>query len=287
MNRVSFQITNLLLVALICLLFTSSLRAQHVGQYAIVKLENGDKVKGKVIAADDEYITIENSQVQSKIALSSIKNSTYGATERDVKTAGHKPSADSYAVLPSARPIGKGNSYYKNTLLFFNQFNIGVSDVFSLGMGFESASLVTGQWPRIFSLTPKFSIGSDNSYVGIGTSLLVATDSGDIGYGGLLYANYTYGTDRKNITAGLSYSYNSDSFDESNLLLNVNMSYPLSHNVIAMSELVLGDFDGIAWLFALRFMSRGGFSFDVGFSRFIETERIILPVLSALVPIGR
>jgi len=287
MNGILSQVTTVLVAILLSFVFVPSSSAQLVGQHAEIKFKNGNKVRGKVIVVEEDHIVLDNDGAESKVELENIKKATYGHTKWDVLTSGHKPLADNYAVMPSARPIGRSNSHYKNTLLFFNQLNFGLTDRFSLGLGFESASLVVGESPRIFLISPKYSFGSDESYFGIGTSLAMSFVDSEMNMAGLLYANYTYGTDRKNVTAGIAYTYTNDEFDEPALVFNVNMRYPLGKNVIAMTEVILGDFDGVSYLFALRFLTRGGYSFDAGFSRFIESDTVIIPVISASIPLSK
>ena len=108
-----------------------------------------------------------------------------------------------YFFSPSSFSLEEGELYY-NTLYFFtHDLQYGVSEEFSRGMG-----TTIGMWP--FYLTPKLSIPvNDISSFALGDLLMIGT-WGTKFFGNLLYATYTVGGERKNMTVGGGYLYTGD-----------------------------------------------------------------------------
>jgi hypothetical protein len=113
------------------------------------------------------------------------------------------PNSTRYLFGPSAYNLEKGEGYYQNTYVFLNMVNLGVTDYFSVGGGFEFISTFTGNPIAFitlklgFPVTEKFSLGG-----GILAGVLTGEASA-----GIIYSIATYGSKEHNITAGLGYGY--------------------------------------------------------------------------------
>ncbi len=260
-------------------------------KFASVELNNGKTVTGKIIEITNVYIILKSDLGELKILQKNTKKITLSNVgerltdgeieEWDETEENYKNFSDSYFFLPSARPVGVGNNHYKNYEIFYNQFNFGISENFSLGVGFESLSLFAGRTPALF-IAPKFSIGNGNSHFGIGANIGIFPEEGT---GGLIYLNYTYGSDIQNITFGASQAYSFDGGDGTTVF-NVNGVYPLSDKVLIMSEVLFGGFEGVLFDFAIRIMTKGGISFDAGFFRTSDFGSALgFPLLGISVPL--
>lgn len=235
----------------------SQLISMEEDQSIEITLQNGRKISGKVKSVNNETIMIESVLGDIIIKRENIKKVVKSIGE--VMSRVYQNFNDSYFSMPSALPVGKGNHYYKTYNLVYNQFNLGVSDNFSLGVGFESLSFFNGQFSQLFVVSPKYSIAIDKNHLGIGTSLYFLPSSDEIA--GLTYINYTIGSETKNLTLGSSFAYVSD-VDDLELIFNISLMYPISKKTIFISELLLGSFDGNLLNIGTRFMSKSGISFD-------------------------
>jgi hypothetical protein len=115
--------------------------------------------------------------------------------------------ATRYFWLPNGYGLQKGEAYYQNAWLFFNQASIGLSDNFSIGAGMVPLFLFGGS-PTPVWITPKFSIPvvEDSFNVGVGALLGTVIGAGDGGFG-LLYGVTTFGSRDKNLSLGTGWGF--------------------------------------------------------------------------------
>ena len=151
-------------------------------------------------------VTIPMSKVKSFKVLdeSNFKNGEYWF---------ENPNATRYLFSPSAYSLRKGEAYFQNTYLFINSFNFGITDRFTLGVGFELLSLFSG--PPGFFVTPKYTVPISEK-VRAGAGLLYVNPSSfddDFDGVGLGYGIVTYGNMDNNATLGLGYGYFGNSSD--------------------------------------------------------------------------
>lgn len=114
-----------------------------------------------------------------------------------------------YFYNPSGYGLKKGDAYYQNVWIFFNQFSMGFSDHFSAGVGMVPLFLFGGA-PTPVWITPKFSIPVVENKFNIGAGALLGTVLGlgelDGGFG-IVYGIGTVGSRDKNFSIGLGYGY--------------------------------------------------------------------------------
>jgi len=235
-----------------------------------VVLKNGNRVTGKIVRVDSDSLIINSSDF-GVVGFANAEVKRYQSIDG---SEGYGDQYDKeryqskYWITPTARPVGKGNLYYTNLMLFGNTFSYGVSDNFSLSAGFESISLFAGRVPVVY-VSPKFSIPIDDKFhVGVGTTFFIGNFDDDFVGGGLLYGNTTIGSATKNITAGVAYGYSTDGDLTSTPLLQFGGTLPLSRKVSLMGELFTSaDLDGALFSIGVRIVTRGNYLFDVGVVR--------------------
>ena len=111
-------------------------------------------------------------------------------------------SGDHLFFAPTARNLRKGEGYVQDLELYLLSANYGISDHVSLGL-LASVVPAAGSY-NFIGLTPKVSFPtSEKVHVGVGGLLLVNRK----GAFGVTYANATYGSADRNLTAGLGYAY--------------------------------------------------------------------------------
>lgn len=126
------------------------------------------------------------------------------------------PHASRHYYGPSAIPLKKGDGYYQNTWIFLNSFQVGITNNFSIGGGFEIFSLLgagdvnAGSYNPIFFLTPKLSykIG-DNLHLGGGLLYVNAPigERNQRGGFGITYGVATVGNKNYNMTGGMGWGF--------------------------------------------------------------------------------
>lgn len=103
--------------------------------------------------------------------------------------------------------LSKGEGYYQNTWVLFNQVSYGFTDYFSCGVGIIPTFFFGGDEVPMW-LTPKFSIPLKKEKVNLGIGTLIAfvpgTDSGTLG---LLYGTLTAGSRNHNVSLGIAYGF--------------------------------------------------------------------------------
>lgn len=117
----------------------------------VVTMEDGSEFRGTVVLQTDSTLTLAtvNGELQLlRSRIDEVKIDDYVGEFRFPN-----PHATRYFFSPSAIPLRSGEGYYQNLELVGNFANVGVTDFFSIGGGFEFLSTVAG-YP-IFFLTPK------------------------------------------------------------------------------------------------------------------------------------
>lgn len=170
---------------------------------ARLEFPNGDVVTGKVISITDDEITILNAYGDElKFSKKEIEEIIFLDSEEDDYSHFF---LDQYFLLSSNFPIEKGKSYYKNQNIFINQFNFGISKNFSLGLGFESASLlIGGEFPPIFYINPRIHGGGENIRFGLNyLGIVIPFDGGS--FINSIFPSVTFGAIDRNISIGVVY----------------------------------------------------------------------------------
>lgn len=117
--------------------------------------------------------------------------------------------ATRYFFQPNGYGLKKGEAYYQNIWVLFNQVSYGFTDHFSVGLGTIPTFLFSGSADGIpFWLTPKLSIPlvDDRVNLGIGVFYANAFGAGEEGIG-IAYGLSTFGTKDKNLTLGIGYGF--------------------------------------------------------------------------------
>jgi hypothetical protein len=117
------------------------------------------------------------------------------------------PQSSRYFWAPNGYGLKKGEAYFQNIWVLYNQVSVGLTDYFSIGGGIVPLFLfpegVTPVW-----LVPKLSIPIVKEKVNLGTGAFLGTVIGeDTGIFGLLYGTTTFGSRDKNMSIGLAYGF--------------------------------------------------------------------------------
>lgn len=128
------------------------------------------------------------------------------------------PQSTRYLWSPDGYGLKKGEGYYQNIWVLFNQASYGVTNYFSIGAGIMPVFLFGGGATPMW-ITPKFSIPVVKDKFNVGAGALLGTVIGEPETGfGLLYGLTTAGSRDMNITLGLGYGVSGSGWAKSPLI---------------------------------------------------------------------
>jgi len=201
------------------------------------------------------------------------------------------PHSTRYLFAPNAFGLPKGEGYYQNVWIFFNNVNYGITNNFSMGAGIVPMFLFGVSETPIW-LLPKVSIpvSGEKFHLAAGAMIGGVVGVGST-FGGLLYGMGTYGDRNRNMSVGLGYAL-ADGEISSSPVLTVAGMYRATDTIYYLTENYLfinsGGYGiasiGIRWApenFAVDFSLMRPFGDDLG-GGFIG-----IPWLGVTLPFGR
>jgi len=178
---------------LIPFLFLSVISSSQVTQdTTLLRLEtiDGNEYIGKIISIDAENIVLSTDQLGViTLRKSTIKSMTpvFGSQIKDGLLWFENPQSTRYFWQPNGYGLRKGEAYYQNVWIFFNQFSYGVTDNFLIGAGIVPLFLFAGTSTPVW-ITPKLSIPIVKDKFNVGVGGLMGTVIGEAESGfGLVY----------------------------------------------------------------------------------------------------
>jgi len=194
------------MIFFLMLLFLTSLSFSQIYE-DIVELNDGSIIKGVIIETKpDEYIKIKSGDNIFVYQMDQINIIRKEEIEGYLFDDPHKSR---YFFAPTATPIGSGNSYIRNTWLFFNSLGVSFGENVSTEIGI-SVFPGGGLNNQLKQFSYKYS--KDKTY-GDWQSSFGFLYLGQIEFGGgFIFGSFTKGDDDNNIsiTPGLAYFQNSD-----------------------------------------------------------------------------
>ena len=255
-------------------------------QISLIKIKGdaGLTYVGTIIERNDkEIILLTEGKTKVHIPIETIQDirSIPSSHFHDGEYWFPNPNETRYLFAPSAFNLKQGEGYYQNTYLLINTFNYGITDNFSMGLGFEFAStfasLFESDFNPIFFLTPKYSTQiSENVRVGVG--VIYGNLTLYIGGFGVGYGLVTYGNPEHNATLGLGFGFFDGEFS-SDPVITISGMTRLSRRISLVTE---------NWFFPAD-VYRGVISYGIRF--FGETMSVDLALInnedfSEVFPIG-
>ncbi|MEX2512241.1 MAG: hypothetical protein WD398_05000 [Cyclobacteriaceae bacterium] len=179
-------------------------------QMVLVQTKDGNEYLGFIISEDDVKLTLHTQNIGEIIIYRSdiIQISSMDSGKLvNGQFWFSNPQATRYFWLPNGYALKKGEAYYQNVWLFFNQVSVGLTSNFSIGAGMVPLFLFAGS-PTPVWITPKISFPVVKDKLNIGAGVLAGTVIGlnDGGFG-LLYGLTTFGSRDKNLSIGLGWAY--------------------------------------------------------------------------------
>lgn len=296
MNMYKFNSAFLCQVLGVLLVFLLSLSSNELyaqaEEFVRVETTEGNVFIGHLIAEDEQSITLRVDSVgeirierRNILSISSISSDKI----RDGKYWYPNPQSTRYFFAPNAIGIRKGEGYYQNAWILFNNVNYGITNRFSLGGGMVPMFLFGSPGTPVW-LLPKltFPLSDDHFHLGAGAMVggLVGVDSE---LGGLVYGVGTLGNRDKNLTIGIGYGFVGDEVAKQPLI-NVSGMIRTGRRLYLISENYFVTESGVQGIisFGARWTSE---SIATDFGLFMPLEDtgsfIGLPWLGVTIPFGR
>lgn len=290
MCKLRFSILYLLLL-LPFLCFPEVATAQEISLYRIETVD-GNEFTGELISENEEEVVIKTESLgEITILRENIKSLQQLDPDRmkDEEYWHDNPQATRYLFAPNAIGLRKGQGYYQNTWIFFNNVNYGIIDNFSLGGGIVPVFLFGVSATPVW-LLPKVSVPVADGKVHLAAGAMIGGVIGeDTGGAGILYGASTFGNTDRNLSVGLGYGYASRDISDSPMV-NISGMYRTGRNFYLISENYLfpaTDFTGLT-SFGLRWAPQY-FAVDFALVRPMESVGgfIGIPWLGVSIPFGR
>jgi hypothetical protein len=180
-----------------------------------VETSDGNAYTGRIVSETNESVTL-NTETLGEITIKKINIARITpiavSQVKDGVAWFENPQATRYFLQPNGYGLKKGEAYYQNVWIFFNQFSVGVSDNFSIGAGLVPVFLFGGEETPIW-ITPKFSIPIKKDKVNLGVGTLFGTVLGEESTSfGILYGVTTLGSRDRNCSIGFGWGYSDEGF---------------------------------------------------------------------------
>ena len=180
----------------------------------IITLKDGTQLRGEIVRQDSIEAIIRTRDLgEVRVDAGQIVRTEQRGAETPEGTF---PNIfpQTMRLAPTAFSAEKGRGYYRNYLLYFNQFEYGISDNWSVGTSF----FLLRPW-GLFSLNTKFTLPVSNRVrLGLNAQYVVLQNGGflrgnNAGYEGVGYIQglATLGDRQNNSTVGLGWSLSNGS----------------------------------------------------------------------------
>lgn len=185
--------------------------AQNTGDTILVKIEttDGNEFIGQVMSDDSTKTVLKTEKLGEITILKTDIKHTESVQIKQIKEGKYwfpNPQSTRYFWSPNGYGLKKGEGYYQNIWVLWNQFTYGVTNNFSIGAGVIPTFLFGTSTP-VFA-TVKFSIPVEKDKINIAAGAIAGTILGESETGvGILYGLTTFGSPDANVTFGLGYGY--------------------------------------------------------------------------------
>lgn len=159
---------------------TCSAQEQDTTVYR-VETTDGNEFIGTIVSQDETQIilrtkefgdiTISKAAIKkmAPIKVSQMKGGTYWF---------ENPQSTRYFWQPNGYGLKKGEGYYQNVWIFFNQVSVGITDNFLIGAGIVPLFLFAGSSSPVW-IAPKFSVPIKKDKFNMGAGALMGTVLGE------------------------------------------------------------------------------------------------------------
>ena len=277
---------------IVCVLLSHPCFAQEDPPKWRIDTQDGNIYVGTILSEDEDTITLQTEMLG---VLTIQRDTIIQMVNLDLEPAqaplAFGPEATRYFWAPSAFGLAKGQGYFQNVWVMFNQFSYGFADYFSLGVGTIPLFLFAGTASPVW-ITPKVSIPVSSDKVGLGVGALMATVlSEDEATVGIVYGVVTLGQRERNVTMGVGFGYANAEF--SNFpVFTISGITPVGRRGYFMAENYVVITDGEGGVLSLIGGRRVWDKLSIDFGGLVPLgsgigELFVIPWLGVRIPVGR
>ncbi|MEE4175913.1 MAG: hypothetical protein V2I46_00240 [Bacteroides sp.] len=202
--------TTRLTLAICMFLFANQLFGQQEGgQKYQVQTRDGNEFVGLIVFEDEDEIRLLTEAFGEIRVLRSNILRVRKIEEDNIREGllwPDNPQSTRYFWAPNGYGLEKGESYYQNILVLYNQATFGLTNNFSLSAGMIPLFLfragITPVW-----VVPKFSIPLEKDKINLGAGAFVGALLGEQQSFGILFGALTLGSRDKNISFSMGWGY--------------------------------------------------------------------------------
>lgn len=175
----------------------------------VIDTEDGNSFMGSIVSEDSSQIALlTETYGKVHIPLSQIKEKKE-LISTDLVEGEYwfdNPHDTRYFFMTSGYGLKKGEGYFQNTWILFNQISYGVTDFLTLGAGMVPLFLFAGS-PTPVWITPKVAIPIVKDKINLSTGAIMGYMLGEeIGFG-IGYGAFTIGNRDSNLTLGGGWAF--------------------------------------------------------------------------------
>lgn len=209
-----------------------------------VALRDGSRLVGRVVAEDDDALTVATAGgLEVVVRRSSVVSIT--DVGEDGRSIGVDPNYSRLLFAPTGRPLKKGDGYFSDYELLFPGVAFGLTENISLAGGVSVIPGI-GLDSQLFYISPKvgFELG-DRASVAVG-ALVAGSGAGDDIDGESAYIGFavgTFGSPRRSLTLGFGLGDTTGEFTDAVPIVMVGGTATVSRHVALVTEswLFVGD----------------------------------------------
>ncbi len=257
-----------------------------------IETDDGNEFLGEIVKEDEKVIVLKT-QNFGEITIYKNKIKTRKKVESHQIKQGKlwfdNPQSTRYLWAPNGYGLKKGEGYYQNIWVLWNQVTYGITNNFSVGGGVIPLFLFGGAPTPVF-ITAKVSVPIVKNKINVGGGVIAGTILGESEGFGILYGLSTFGTPDNNVSVGLGYGFSGEEW-ASSPMINVNGMFRITSRGYIITENYYINMDGER----AAFLSLGGrwiikkAALDYGliFPIIEGSEFIAFPWLGFTIPFGK
>ena len=214
--------------------------SQEGNETALVRIEtnDGNEYTGKIVRQDSARIFLATETLgEIAIRKSNIKSQEKLRIEqiKDGEIWFANPQATRYFWSPNGYGLNKGEGYYQNIWVMWNQFAYGLTDNLSIGGAVVPLFLFGGAPTPVFG-TAKISFPIEKEKINLAAGVIAGTVLGESETGfGILYGLSTFGSRDNNLSFGLGYGFGGGEW-ASAPIINLNGMFRLAGRWYFLTE---------------------------------------------------
>jgi len=175
----------------------------------VIDMDDGNTFMGRILNEDSAQVVLLTDVYGTVLIPTSRMKQKKQLLQNNLIEGEHwfsNPHSTRYFFGTNGYGLRKGEAYYQNTWILFNQINYGITNHISLGGGMVPLFLFAGAPTPVF-ITPKLTIPLIKDKLNLGAGVLYAYVLGEeLGFG-ITYGTITLGNRDNNLTLGGGWAF--------------------------------------------------------------------------------